>query len=171
MAFRDLMPSWHGKREVSDSSQSRDPFQSLQQDVNQAFSNFWRQFEVAPFGGQGGSLWGDGGAAPRADVVETDKAIEVSMELPGLEEEDIDVSIARGLLTVRGERKSERENREGGYYLRERQYGSFQRSIPLPPSVDPDKAEAKFKNGILHLSVPKTAEGKEDVKKISVTKG
>lgn len=167
MAFRDLMPSWGGKREVSDASHSSDPFRALQQEMNQAFNNFWRTFEVTPFGDR----FGEGGLVPRADVVETEHSLEISMELPGLEEKDVDVSISRGLLTVSGERKAEREDRQGGLYLSERQYGSFKRSIPLPPTVDPDKAEAKFKNGVLTLTVPKTAEAKQDVKKIAVTKG
>src|SRR5690606_27240153 len=97
----------------------------------------WSSFD-RPFGMTGGLL---AGGWPTADVSETEKAIEVSVELPGMDEKDIDVSVTDDTLTIRGEKKSETEKKEKGYYLSERSFGSFQRSIALPASVDTDKVE------------------------------
>ena len=110
---------------------------------------------------------------PRVDVRETDNEVEIVAELPGMEEGDVDVSIAEGMLTIRGEKRSEREEREegNGYILRERSFGRIERLVPLPEGLDLDSAEATFKNGVLTVRIAKTAEAQRAAKRIQVQRG
>ncbi len=142
------------------------PFASFQREMNRLFDNFFSGFSLsswAPF---------DRGAtqtfSPRVDVSETDKEIRVSAELPGMEEKDIDISLTRDSLTIKGEKKGETEEKGKDFYRTERSYGSFTRSIPLPAEVDADKVEATFKKGVLDITLPKTAKAIEETKKIPV---
>ena len=106
---------------------------------------------------------------PSLDVHETDKEFQISVETPGMEEKDIDISISRDVLTISGEKKEEKKEDSKGTYRLERRYGSFSRSIPLPENcVDTDKAEASYKNGVLTVKLPKTGGYKESVKKIPI---
>jgi HSP20 family protein len=142
------------------------PFGSFQREMNRLFGNFFSGFSLSPWAPM------EKGAArtfsPRVDVSETDKEIKVSAELPGMEEKDIDVSLTRDTLTIKGEKKEEKEESGKDYYRMERSYGSFTRSIPLPVEVDTDKVEATFKKGILDITLPKTAKAIEETKKIAV---
>jgi HSP20 family protein len=97
----------------------------------------------------------------------------VKAELPGVEEKDLDLQLAEGMLTIKGEKKQEREEGEKGkgYYMMERSYGSFFRRIPLPTEVQEDKVEARFKNGVLMVSLPKSPEATAKVKRIEVKSG
>ncbi|MBI2836538.1 MAG: Hsp20/alpha crystallin family protein [Chloroflexi bacterium] len=108
------------------------------------------------------------GWLPAIDVYEKDDRLVVKAELPGIKEEDIDISISDSELTIRGERKTETEVKEENYYRSERSYGSFFRSIPLPSTVDSDKVEANYDKGILEITMPKMAA--EKAKKIKVSK-
>ena len=108
------------------------------------------------------------GPTPRVDVSETDEAVEVTAELPGVDEKDIDVRIDGDVLTVSGEKRETSENKEKGWYQSECRYGSFSRSIPLGTEVDTDKADATFKNGVLHLSMPKVTPTRQEGKQIKV---
>ncbi len=92
---------------------------------------------------------------PRTDVVETDKEIQVNMELPGINPKDVEINVAGGLLTVRGEKKQESEQKHRDYHYLERQFGGFERSFQLPTSVDPDKVQADYKNGVLTVRLEK----------------
>lgn len=98
------------------------------------------------------------GWAPAIDMVDREKEIVLKADLPGLEQKDIEVHVENGVLTIRGERKEEREAREEDYYCCERWMGSFSRSITLPQGIDPDRIQAKFKNGTLEVRIPKTAQ-------------
>jgi HSP20 family protein len=88
-----------------------------------------------------------------------------------MDESNIDVKFADGLLTIKGEKSEEKEEKKKDYYLSERRYGSFQRSFPVPESVDTDKIEAKFANGVLTVRLPKSAEAQKNEKKIAIKKG
>lgn len=88
------------------------------------------------------------------DVTETDKEIVVEAELPGIDEKDVSLALQDGILTIRGERKHERDEEKENYRMMERRYGSFQRSVQLPDAVDEDKVEATFNNGVLKVSLP-----------------
>ena len=96
--------------------------------------------------------------SPAVDVYEDAEALRIHAELPGLKKEDVKISVREGVLTLRGERKLESEEKKDNYYRIERHYGSFLRSFTLPKTVDADKIEAKMKDGVLELKVPKKPE-------------
>jgi HSP20 family protein len=110
--------------------------------------------------------------SPKIDVGETKDAIEVTAELPGVDEKDLDLTLADGVLTVRGEKKSAREeqDKDKNWHVVERSYGSFSRTIPLPFDPDPAKVEAKFDKGVLHIHLPKPAEVAKKQQKIEIKK-
>lgn len=165
MQISDLIPWSRDRKEVApQQGDSDNPLLNLQRDINRVFDDFWNRFDRSA-GASNGVLSETG---PHTDVTDTDEAVEVSVELPGMDEKDIDVSLNDDVLTIRGEKKAEREEKKKGYYLAERSYGSFYRRIPLPPGVDPEKAEAQFKKGVLTVSLPKTPEAQAKVRKIEV---
>ncbi len=100
-------------------------------------------------------LWADGAWVPAVDMFESDDKVVIKAELPGLEKKDISLDLQNGVLTLKGERKSENEVKEENYYRREMSYGKFVRSFSLPVDVDADKIKAEFKNGLLTVEVPK----------------
>jgi HSP20 family protein len=107
---------------------------------------------------------------PRMDVRETDKELRISAELPGLNENEIDVSLSRDMLTISGEKKQECEQNVKGWYRMERSYGAFTRSVSLPCEVDQDSCNASFKNGVLTVSLKKTPQAQASVKSIAIKK-
>lgn len=152
------------------------PFEALRREVDRMFedfdANFWRApsrrsvFDYAPFG-----RIGTRAAAPAVDITEKDGEYEISAELPGLDEKDIDVKFANGGLTIRGEKKEEKEEKRKGYHLSERRYGTFERFFAVPDGVDADKISAKFSKGVLTVTLPKTAEAQKQEKKIAIKAG
>ena len=102
---------------------------------------------------------------PNVELTETDKALKVTAELPGLDEKDVQVELANGVLRIRGEKKVESE--DNGKLFSERYYGSFERQIPMD-GVQEDKAEATFKNGVLTVTLPKSEEARQSVKRIAI---
>jgi HSP20 family protein len=106
--------------------------------------------------------------APSIDVAETDEDIVVTAELPGVKQEEVDITIADDVLTLKGEKKEEKEVKEKNYHRIERSYGSFQRSISLPTGTKADKAKATYKDGILSVTIPKAEEAKPKQIKIDV---
>lgn len=165
MQIRDLIPWNRDRREATRATHEDDnPVVALQRDLNRVFDNFWSRFDRPLMSGNGALA----GFGPSTDITEADKAVEVSVELPGLDEKDVEVSLTGDYLTIRGEKQAERSDNGRGYYLTERSYGAFYRSIPLPPGVDPDQATAEFKRGVLKVSLPKTPKAQSRVKKIDV---
>jgi HSP20 family protein len=110
----------------------------------------------------------EGEWAPSVDVAETNGDITVTAELPGVKQEEVEISITDDVLTLKGEKKEEKEVKEKNYHRIERSYGSFQRSIGLPTGVQADKAKATYKDGILSITVPKVEEAKPKQIKIDV---
>jgi HSP20 family protein len=110
----------------------------------------------------------DGEWLPSLDVAETKDEIVVKAEVPGMDAKDIDISLSDGLLTIKGEKKQEREEKEENYHLVERSYGAFTRSIRLPKEVQSDKISASYKNGVLKVTLPKSEEAKKKEIKIKV---
>lgn len=106
--------------------------------------------------------------APAVDVIEEDKRYRITAELPGLSEKDIEVSLAEGVLTLKGEKTKEKEEKQKDYHLSERHYGAFRRSFRLPDGIDTDKVDATFKNGVLTIDLPKQAAARRQEKKITV---
>lgn len=159
MAFTNLIP-W--KRSESQVPVKReDPFYAMQRHMNQMFDNFFGDSSLAPFETFGAFQ-------PRIDVSETDTQIIVAAELPGLDEKNVEVTLTPDALTITGEKKEEKEDKDKNYYRVERSYGSFRRMIPLPGQVNADEVEAVFKNGVLTITLPKPAEARSQNKKISV---
>ncbi|MBL8704021.1 MAG: Hsp20/alpha crystallin family protein [Rhodospirillales bacterium] len=111
-----------------------------------------------------------GAIMPRVNVSETDQAIELSVELPGIDEKDVELLVQDDVLTIRGEKKLEKEEKKKNYHVVERQYGSFQRSYELPEIVDSAKITAKFDKGVLAVTMPKSAKAREATRKIAIGK-
>jgi HSP20 family protein len=160
MPKKNLVPS--EKKSVPVKREAYNPFALLRQEVNSLFDNFFRGFEIEPFMGRLGAF------SPSVDVKESDNEIKVSAELPGMHDKDIDVSLTKDSLTIKGEKKEEKEDKGKDYYRMERSYGSFSRTIPLPAEIDTDKVKAEFKKGVLTVTLPKTPRAIKETKKISV---
>ena len=124
------------------------PFVSLQNEIDRLFENFSTGFPLLGNGMTNVTL-------PSMDVSETDKDIEVTAELPGLEKKDVQINMADNVLTIRGEKKAEKEQKDKNYRLVERSYGSFERSIQLPEGVNADAIKATIDKGVLKVTVPK----------------
>lgn len=158
MDFKSLMP--FGRRDVAE-----DPFTAMRREMDRMFEEMTKSFSLVR------PAFGMGVMAPRVDMRETDTAVEIQAELPGVTEQDIEVQLADGILTLKGEKKQEREEKEKGYYLMERSYGSFLRQIPIPVEVEEDKVEAKFDKGVLSVVLPKKPEAQTKTKKIEIKAG
>lgn len=130
----------------------RRPLRSLRADIERLFSELPTPW-TAEEDDAGNRLW-----APRIDVSETDAEYHLSADLPGINREDVQISIEEGYLTLRGERREEMKDESENYLRMERRYGSFYRSLPLPAHVDAGEAKASFDNGVLHVRIPKTRE-------------
>lgn len=150
------------------------PLETLRREVDRLFEDFdhdfWRApfrrsaFDSEPFWRRELAL----SAAPAVDIVEKDKAFEVTAELPGMEEKDIEVKLANGDLTIKGQKQEEKEEKKKDYYLHERRFGSFERRFRVPDSVDVEKIEASFRKGVLTVTLPKKPEAQKPEKKIEV---
>jgi HSP20 family protein len=150
------------------------PFDSLRREIDRLFDDFgggfWRSsfrlptFDLAPLGNRD-VAWP---TAPAVDITDADKAYEITAELPGIDEKNVEVKVANGVLTIKGEKQEEKEEKKKDYYLRERNYGSFERSFQVPDGVDTDKIEANFKKGVLTVTLPKKPEAQAAAKKIDV---
>ncbi len=160
MAIKNLMP--FGRKDVPVRREEENPFRALRREMDSLFENFFHGFEMEPFTSRHGAF------SPDIDVVESDKEIAVTVELPGMDEKDIDVSLNEDTLTIRGEKKAEKEDKGKDFYRMERSYGSFSRSITLPKEVNTEKVEAQFKKGILTVVLPKTSKAVEETRKISI---
>ncbi|HET6157558.1 MAG TPA: Hsp20/alpha crystallin family protein [Dongiaceae bacterium] len=125
-----------------------DPFVDLQREVNRVFDDVFRGIGVGPSDEGGNPM-----AAPRIDIDESEQAIRISADLPGVSKDAVDVSIDEDVLTIRGEKRCERTDEQA--HVTERFYGTFQRAIQLPFAPDPDRVAASFENGVLTISLPK----------------
>jgi HSP20 family protein len=163
MGIRDLVP-WTKGQQLSTREESFHPFLTLHSEMNRLFDDVFRGF--GSLGRLGNPLMEGQFAWPRLELSETDKAVTVSAELPGLSESDVQVEIANGVLSIRGEKKAERS--DGSKFVSERYYGSFERQIPLE-GVEEDKAEADFKNGVLTVTLPKSEQSNRNVKHIAIS--
>jgi HSP20 family protein len=161
-AARSVAPAW--------------PFGSLRREIDRLFDDFaagpWRSpfrramSDVEPFW-RGETSWAK---VPAVDVADAANAYEITAELPGIDEKNVEVKYADGVLTIKGEKRDEKEEKRKDYYLSERHYGSFQRSFSVPDGVDADKIAATFKNGVLSVTLPKTPEAQKKEKQIEIKK-
>lgn len=154
--MRSLIPySWRTDLGQKDDF---DPFAAMQKEINRVFSDFGRS-TPSKF---------DAPLSPHIDVAETDASVEVTAELPGIDEKDFDVVLHDDLLTIKGEKKSEREEKKKDYHVVERSFGSFSRTIRLPFEADAEAVKASFAKGVLKLSIAKPVEAKNKTVKIPI---
>ncbi|HLZ01154.1 MAG TPA: Hsp20/alpha crystallin family protein [Bradyrhizobium sp.] len=148
------------------------PFESLRNQVDRLFRDFETGFLQTPFYRDIDNFWRrDFGFAvtPAVDIVEKDNAYEVTAELPGLDAKNIELQLSDGVLTIKGEKSEEKEEKTKDRYVSERRYGSFRRSLQVPSSVDTDKVEASYKSGVLTIKLPKTPQAQKSQKTIPIT--
>jgi HSP20 family protein len=162
--MRELIP-WTRGREVTSGRRVEHPLVAFQREMDRLFEDFWRGFDLPAFGGPERIA---GSVSPRIGISEKDDQIVVSAELPGLDEKDVEVTLTDNVLSIRGEKKLEKEEKERGYTYTERSYGSFERRIPLDVEVLSDKVSATFKNGVLTVTLPKSPEERKHVRHIPV---
>jgi HSP20 family protein len=164
MAIRDLIP-WNNRgRELSARrGEEANPFLTLHREMNRLFDDVFRGLDVAPFGTD--RMFGRPMGWPNIEVSETEKEVKVTAELPGLEEKDVKLELANGVLVIRGEKKTETEDKDR--LFSERYYGRFERRIPMD-DVEQDKAVASFKNGVLTVALPKSPAAQQKVKRIAI---
>ena len=139
----------------------------MRREMDRLFDEFFRGFEMESWRGENGGRFN-----PFLNVSESDDAIEATLELPGLSEDDIEITLVGDRLTVTGEKRDEEEEHGKNYFRRERSYGYFRRTIPLPSdTVDADKVDAKFDKGVLKITMPKRETAQTQAKRISVKSG
>ncbi|MBU0943209.1 MAG: Hsp20/alpha crystallin family protein [Proteobacteria bacterium] len=149
---------------------SYSPVGQIQQEMEQLFNNFLKGFEQRGFGTEKfftDSLT-DGLFKPTLDIGATEKEYAISVEVPGIDQKDITLEISNNILTIRGEKKQEHEEKQKDYYRIERSYGSFQRILSLPEDADQDAVKANFKNGILTITLPRNAVPQSKIKQIEI---
>lgn len=144
-----------------------DPFSVLRQEMDRVFDSFMPGFGRPGLPAR--AEW-SGAIAPSIDVRETETELVVEAELPGIDEKDVSVTLNSGVLTIKGEKKSERDEKKDDYHLTERSYGSFQRSFRVGDAVDAEKVAANFDKGVLKITLPKNAKAKEAEKRIPIGK-
>jgi HSP20 family protein len=167
MHMRDLVPGSRGDRErsLAPSSEGSDPILTLHREMNRLFDDVVRGFAM-PSTFAAPSLVGGTGRWPSIEVEEMDREYRVTAELPGLNEKDVEVLFEDGVLTIRGERRVENEDRARAFS--ERYYGRFERRLRLGRDVDPDKLSATFENGLLTVSVPRSEQEQDRAKRIPI---
>jgi HSP20 family protein len=138
------------------------PISTFRQEMDKLVESFFGGLDFHPFGKRSGTFM------PQVDVADTDKEIKVSVELPGLDDKDVEVSLTKETLTIKGEKKEEKEEKGKDYYRSERSFGSFTRTIPLPVAIDVEKAAASFKKGVLTVNLPKTKQVINETKKVAI---
>jgi HSP20 family protein len=156
MNLRSLFSTGDTRSELARTDAS--PFSALQREIDRLFSDFTR----------GWPSLGGPDLAPRMDVTERDSEIEITAELPGLEEKDVEVTLVDNVLTLCGEKKAEKEEKDENRRIIERSYGSFSRSIELPAGINPEEIKATMKSGVLTVTLPKPAQSQAEPKKIEI---
>jgi HSP20 family protein len=137
------------------------PFKDIEK-VRSELDKLWDTFL---FGRpQKGDFQGEGEWQPPIDVAETESELVVNVEIPGMDPKDIDISLSEGTLTIRGERKQEKENEEEDYHFIERNYGPFSRSIQIRREIESNNISASYKNGVLRITLPKSHEARKEIK-------
>ena len=162
MARKDVEVRKEAGQAPAEREMFMNPLHEFRQEMDRLMENFFHGFDTRHFGRRADSF------VPQIDVLDTDKEIKISAELPGLDEKDIEVSLTREALTIKGEKREEKEEKGKDYYRSERSYGSFTRTIPLPVEVDPDKVAASFRKGVLTVKLPKTKQVINETKKVAI---
>jgi HSP20 family protein len=164
MDIKSIIP-FQGKRVAARQREDAHPLPALRREIDDVFDDFFRSFGFPMLGGEMPAAK----LVPRLDVSETEQEIQIQAELPGIDEKDVEVTLADDVLTIRGEKKAEQEKKERDYHLMERSQGTFVRSLRLPFTVDAGQVTAAFKNGVLTITIPKPKEVQQKTHKIAVT--
>jgi len=159
MTFADLLPAFRRTEPTFENF-----LMPLHRQIDRLFEDFWSS-SIPTLGSKSRSF------LPRIDIIDSDKDIQVSAELPGMDESDVEVILDKRMLTLRGEKHAEREEHERGRMYVERACGSFERQIPLPSEVEEGKVEATFNQGVLSIVLPKSAEARNKTHKIKIQGG
>lgn len=170
MTLREIVPwRWGGLRrwepEEAPFGAFRRQMESLHREMDRLFEDMSSEPVRQTLNPQ---AWGRQLVMPDIDETEDDKAFNVSIELPGMDEKDVDITLSGRMLTIRGEKKAEKEEERQDYYRRERTFGSFRRTLELPGDVDESKIEASFRKGVLKIELPRTEEAQSKIKHIAV---
>ena len=160
MANRDLTP-WRGGAPGF----ARDPFANFRREMDRLFDDFFAPLEPRSFAGAG---MAERAVSPSIDIHETEQSYQVTAELPGIDPKDVELDLRDNALTLRGEKRSERTEGDGGRRYTERTYGRFERTIPLPTEVEADKVEASYENGVLKVVLPKNAQARDKSRRIEI---
>ena len=152
---------------ASDTARPRDVFSAMRSEMDRMFERFEHGFPRLPnlFRAENGTVM-----VPELDVRDDTTSITIEAELPGVEEKDVSVTLANGVLTIKGEKKQNKEEKTENYYVAERSYGAFERSLQLPDSVDEAKVEAKFDKGVLRITAMKKPDAVKAQRKIEIKK-
>jgi HSP20 family protein len=164
MKLKDLVP-WRSQSSSLPvrASDEITPFTDLQRGINRLFDDFFSDWPL------GRGHWLEQRAfSPRIDVSETGKELNIRAEVPGLKQEDVNLELTNDCLIISGEKKTEEHREDGGTSYYETSYGSFQRSVPLNVEIDRDRIDAKLKDGVLTVTLPKTRAAQQETKKIAV---
>ena len=165
MASRSLTP-FSRNMPMSRRSGDTDPFLAMRREMNRLFDDAFSEFgSPSVFGPALRQM----PAAPKIDVSETDNEIQVTAEMPGIDQNDAEVLLDDDRLIIRGERKEEREEKDRNYQVRERVQGAFSRTLPLPFAPDPNQVKAEFKTGVMTITIPKPQEAKQKQRRIQTT--
>ena len=162
--IKNLLPTVWRRSETPLRRAEEHPFLALHREMDRLFDDFFRGFDQSPF--DGGRSWG--AFSPSVDVREDEKELVVKAELPGMEEKDVEVSLTDRGLTIKGEKRAEKEEKGKDNWYREASYGSFHRTIPLPEGLNMEKVNARFKNGVLTVTLARLEEAKAKEKKIAI---
>jgi len=178
MTLKEMVPwRWGGLRRWDDEDRPFESFlremDSLQKDMDRLFEDFWRgsgrrSLMATHWPSMMATPWAHGEVTPRIDETEDEKAFHIQVELPGMDKEDVDITMANGLLTIRGEKKREEEEKGKDFYRKERSFGAFRRSLPIPADVDESKIDASFRKGVLYIELPKTEEARKKITHIDI---
>jgi HSP20 family protein len=164
-----MMAQQTSKTETTPATRPGDPFSAMRAEMEHVFDKFlggahWPSLPDLFAGSAGGRVM------PSVDIHENDKEIVVEAELPGMQQDDVDITLRDGMLTMKGEKKSEREEKKGDFHVTERTYGSFHRSFRLPDTVDEENVTANLDNGVLRVTLRKKPEAVKAEKKIAIAK-
>jgi len=170
MALKEMVPwRWGGLRRLASEEMPVQAFRSeidtLHREMDRLFEDLWRdrgRFSLLPETRSGGEAW------PSVDEMEDEKGYRITVDLPGMDDKDVEVTLGDGMLTIRGEKKHEDEEKRGDYYRKERSVGSFRRVLAIPGEVDEEKIQASFRKGVLTVDLPKSEAAQKKVKRIDI---
>jgi HSP20 family protein len=178
MTLKEIVPwRWGGLRRWDDEERPFESFlremDTLHKDMDRLFDEFWKgsghhSMMTTPRHSMMGGPWEYSEVMPRVDETEDDKAFHIRVELPGMDQDDVDINLANGMLTIRGEKKREDEEKGKDFYRKERSFGAFRRTLPIPAEVDEKAIDATFKKGVLSIELPKTEAARKKVTHIDV---